>query len=136
MKGFKSIISITIYLFFTVGFLGILRAVILQIKTGTTCPKVQEIPVCYVVFACFITALISHVTKKRSYFYFISIGFALLIATTATIMHIKGDFVCPKTLIKGTPKCYYAVALLSSLIILKILHLRDIEKDFNLNPKS
>ncbi|SNR14559.1 hypothetical protein [Tenacibaculum jejuense] len=130
MKAFRNLISITIYLFFTVGILAISRVVVEEIKTGNACPKVQQIPVCYVMLSCFVTALTVHILNKKHYLYFITIGFAFLAATLASIMHIKGEFVCPKTIIRGTPKCYYAVGLLFSLLSLKAIHIRDIEKDF------
>ncbi len=127
MKGFKSIISVTIYLFFTVGILGMSRVVLQELNTGTACPKVKEIPICYVIIVCFIAALISHIINKKPYIYFVCIGFSLIVAITATVLHINGNFICPKTIIKGTPKCYYAVALLSSLLFLKILHAKNIK---------
>ncbi|WP_442267532.1 hypothetical protein ACSIGC_07620 [Tenacibaculum sp. ZS6-P6] len=129
MKAFKSLISITIYLFFTVGVLPIINVAIEEMKNGNACPKISNFPLCYIILILFLIALISHITNKMKFIYFTSIGIAFIIATIVSILHMKGDFVCPRTFIKGTPKCYYAVGLLFSLIFLKILHIRDIEKD-------
>lgn len=128
MKAFRNLISITIYLFFTVGILSVTRVVIEEIKTGDACPKIRNFPMCYLILTLLLIGLIIHILNKHTIIYYISIGITFVIAITATTLHLTGDFVCPKTIIKGTPKCYYAVALLSSLIILKVLHNRGIEK--------
>lgn len=129
MEGLKKLTSTTIYLFFSIGILATSKVVFEEINSGNACPKVKSIPICYVVLSCFILGLFSHVFKLKNYIYFVSIGIAFIIALIATILHLQGKFCCPKTIIKGTPKCYYAIGLFSSLLLLKISHSKAIKKD-------
>ncbi len=125
----RHVISLVIYFFFTVGILALVRVVVFEIKTGDICPKVLNIPICFPILSFFIIALISHITNKATYLYFICLGLAFLVALTASILHLTGHFTCPLTILKGVPKCYYAVGLLSGLIILKAIQFKEIEKD-------
>ncbi|WP_348712616.1 hypothetical protein [Tenacibaculum sp. 190524A05c] len=124
----RHVISLVIYFFFTVGILALTRTVILEIKTGNICPRVLGIPMCFPILTCFIIALITHITSRATYLYFVCIGFSFTVALTASILHIAGYFTCPLTILKGVPKCFYAVGLLSGLLILKTIQYKEIEK--------
>ena len=124
----KHLISFVIYFFFTVGILALIRTVILELSIGNICPKVLDVPLCFPILTFFIIALISHVTNKATYLYFACIGITFTIALIASTLHILGYFKCPLTILKGVPKCYYAVGLLSGLLILKTIQFKEIEK--------
>jgi protein-S-isoprenylcysteine O-methyltransferase Ste14 len=124
----KQITSIVIYFFFAVALYAVIGIVISEYKTGTVCPKVFNLPVCYIILVFFLIALFSHITSKASYLYFIFLGIIFIITLIASLLHLTGNFTCPQTVLKRIPKCYYALGLVSGLLILKYLQFKEIEK--------
>jgi hypothetical protein len=118
--------KITYYSILIILFIGLFGAgglVLEEFKTGEGCPKIMHIPMCLVVFICFVIPLIVHVLRKANVLYFIFTGLAGSIALVASIIQFTGNAECPKTA-SGTPMCYYSLVLFSTLIILKIIHLK------------
>ena len=115
---YYSILSILI-----IGLFGAGGLVLEEFKTGEGCPKIIHIPMCLVVFICFVIPLIAHVLRKANVLYFIFTGLAGSIALVASIMQFTGNAECPKTA-SGTPMCYYSLVLFSTLIILKIISIK------------
>lgn len=106
-----------------IGLFGAGGLVIEEFKTGEGCPKIMHVPMCLVILICFIVPLIAHYFKRWNILYFLFTGLAGSIALVASIMQYTGHAECPKTP-SGTPMCYYSLVLFSSLIILKIYHLK------------
>ncbi|MFY7671941.1 hypothetical protein ACOSP6_12720 [Tenacibaculum sp. MEBiC06402] len=126
---YKRITSLVIYFFFVVGIEAVLGVVISEYKSGNVCPKLSGIPICYVILGLFITALISHITNKWKFLYFTLLGIIFLITLVASVLHLTGNFICPQTVLKRIPKCYYALGLVSGLLLLKFLQFKEIKKD-------
>ena len=89
---------------------------------GNICPKILGIPACYIVFACFIIALIGHFipNKNGKYLFFIFIGIVTLIASSGTIAELTGTGKCPRTA-GGTPMCFISLGICLSSLIPKII---------------
>jgi hypothetical protein len=122
-KWFRNIIFILLL----VGLYGSGILVFEELKTGNGCPKLYKIPMCIVIFICFLIPFISHLLNKWKALYYIFTGIAGSIALLATIMQFFGHAECPKTS-SGTPMCYYSLILFSSLIIFKILDQKQLIK--------
>ena len=119
----KKITYYSILIILIIGLIGAGGLVLEEFKTGEGCPKIMHIPMCLVILICFIVPLIAHLAKKWNVLYFLFTGLAGSIALVASIMQFMGHAECPKTA-SGTPMCYYSLVLFSSLIILKIYHLK------------
>jgi hypothetical protein len=120
----KRILNISITLLLVIGIYGAGSLVWDEIQTGEGCPKIWIIPACAIVLISFLIPLIVHVINKYIRLYFVFTGLALAIAIIASIMQYTGNGECPK-LENGIPMCYLSFLLFTSLIILKILHIRQ-----------
>ena len=120
----KKITYYSILVILIIGLFGAGGLVFEEFKTGESCPKIMQVPMCLVVFICFVIPLVSHLLKKWNVLYFLFTGLAGSIALVASIMQFTGHAECPKTA-SGTPMCYYSLVLFSSLILLKIYHLKN-----------
>ena len=91
-------------------------------KQKNVCPKIIGIPACYIVFTCFLTALILHFTNTiiGNQIYFIFIGIPGIIALIGSITELSGKTICPRTA-SGKPMCYYSLAFCVVLILTKYL---------------
>lgn len=119
----KKITYYSILVILIIGMFGAGSLVLEEFETGEGCPKIMHIPMCLVILICFLIPLIVHVLKKWNVLYFLFTGIAGSIALVASIMQFTGNAECPKTN-SGVPMCYYSLLLFSSLIILKIYHLK------------
>ena len=99
--------------------------VIEEYAIGNICPKILNIPACYIVLGFFAGALISHLypSKISTRFYFIFIGSVCIIAVTGTLGEIFGFASCPKTH-SGIPMCFISLAICILLIVFKLLHIK------------
>lgn len=97
-----------------------------EFSVGDICPKILKIPACYIVFVCFLSALVFHLSKlkKRQLYYFVSIGLVTLIALTGTIGELTGTTECPKTS-GGIPMCFISLGICISLLLSKVANLRS-----------
>ena len=120
----RSVLNILIIIFFLIGMVGASSLVLEEIRTGEGCPKFGFVPACYIILAFFVLPFIAHIFKKWNVIYFLGTGFALIIATVASIMQLTGNAECPKT-DGGTPMCYYSFLIFASLIVLKLMHLKN-----------
>ena len=114
----------SILIILIIGLSGAGGLVVEEFKTGEGCPKIMHIPMCLVILICFTIPIITHLLKKWNVLYFLFTALAGSIALVASIMQFTGNAECPKTA-SGTPMCYYSLLLFSSLIILKIYHLKQ-----------
>ena len=121
----KKITYYSILVILIIGIFGAGGLVLEEFKTGDGCPKILQVPMCLVVLICFMVPLLVHLLKKWNLLYFLFTGLAASIALVASIMQFFGNAECPKT-DSGTPMCYYSLLLFSSLIILKMYHLKSI----------
>lgn len=119
----KKITYYSILVILIIGLIGAGGLVVEEFKTGEGCPKIMHIPMCLVILICFFVPLIAHFLKKWNILYFSFTGLAGSIALVASIMQFMGHAECPKTN-SGAPMCYYSLLLFSSLLILKIYHLK------------
>nr|WP_321246129.1 hypothetical protein [uncultured Psychroserpens sp.] len=120
----EKILKYSIFIILIIGLLGAGGLVIEELKTGEGCPKIMHIPMCLVILICFLIPLIAHLLQKWNTLYFLFTGLAGSIALIASIMQYTGHAECPKTA-SGTPMCFYSLLLFSSLIILKIIHIKS-----------
>ena len=120
----KQITYYSILVILIIGLFGSGGLVLEEFKTGEGCPKLLHVPMCLVVFICFIIPLVAQLLKKWNVLYYVFTGLAGSIALVASIMQFTGHAECPKTA-SGTPMCYYSLVLFSSLILLKIYHLKN-----------
>jgi len=113
-----------ILLVFIVGIIGASLLVYDEIKTTNVCPKLLGIPACYIILVCFIIPFIVHLVKGRNSVYFLFTGIAFTIAFVASILQFTGSGECPKTS-NDVPMCYYSLLLFTTLILLKVVVLRN-----------
>ena len=113
-----------ISILFLIGILGAGNLVLDEIRTGNGCPKFGVIPACIIILICFIIPFIAHLLKKWNLLYFFFTGLAFIIALVASIMQLTGKGKCPE-LDNGTPMCYLSLLIFTSLIILKVIHLKN-----------
>ena len=125
----KSIIMILIWGVLLVGIWGSYGLAKDDWVNGDVCPKILGIPACYIILSCFLLAAVSHikVLGDKFWLYFVSTGIAWSIATYGTLGETFGWAECPKTA-GGTPMCYISFAMFSTLILLKIIHSRMVDK--------
>jgi len=86
------------------------------------CPKILEIPACYIVLFSFVMVLISHVLQsgfKSMLLYYGFIAIPFLLALGGTITELSGTVICPRTP-GGIPMCFISLGMCSLLILLKI----------------
>jgi hypothetical protein len=119
----EKIARYSIFFILITGIIGAGGLVLEEFETGEACPKIMHVPLCVVILICFIIPLVAHLLKKWNILYFLFTGLAGSIALIASIMQLTGTAECPKTA-SGTPICCYSLLLFSSLIVLKIYHLR------------
>ncbi len=119
-----NILNALIYIAFVIGIWGAGDLVLDEIRQSNICPKILGIPACYIILTCFVVPFLMHLFKGPNSVYFVLTGLAFTIAFAGTFMQLGGIAECPKTS-GGTPMCYYSLALFTTLIVLKILHLRS-----------
>jgi|LGVF01.2.fsa_nt_gb hypothetical protein len=112
-----------ISIIFIIGILGAGNLAYNEFLEEGTCPKLSIIPACYVILACFVFPFIAHLFNKGKIIYFLFTGFALSLATYATIGQLLGEIQCPKTE-GGLPMCYISFVIFASLVLLKIISLK------------
>jgi hypothetical protein len=95
---------------------------------GNICPKILDIPACYIVLTCFTIAFISHLypTPNSKWAFFFFVGIVTLIASTGTIGELTGTAKCPTTA-GGTPMCFISLSICLSLLISKFALLKVIK---------
>jgi hypothetical protein len=111
-----------LYIIFLFGIYGAGTLAYKEFTFGSICPKIVNIPACYIIMICLVIPLIIHVIKGGNSIYFIFTGLAWSIATYGSIMQVSRTIECPKTE-EGKPMCYISFAMFSLLIILKSIEL-------------
>lgn len=124
----SKILNILLLLVFAIGIFGAGELVYNEITQHNVCPKLLGIPACYIILACFVIPFVAHIFKGKHSIYFAFTGFAFVIAFVASIMQFTGNAECPKTA-SGTPMCYYSLVLFSSLLLFKILLIKNASKN-------
>jgi predicted membrane channel-forming protein YqfA (hemolysin III family) len=112
----------TLYLIFLFGIYGAGKLVYKEFAYGNICPKIVNIPACYIILVCLVIPLIIHLVKGSNSIYFMFTGLAWSIATYGSIMQVSGTIECPKTE-EGSPMCYISFVMFSLLILLKVIEL-------------
>ncbi|XMO86007.1 hypothetical protein AAFN75_14555 [Algibacter sp. AS12] len=118
----NTILKYILYLIFLFGIYGAGELVYKEIDYGDICPKIINIPACYIIMACLVIPLINHLIKGSNRIYFIFTGLAWSIATYGSIMQFSKIIECPKTA-EGIPMCYISFVIFSLLILLKTVEL-------------
>jgi len=114
----KKVLNIIIILIFVASVLSASSLVYNEYINNSVCPKILNIPACYIIMLCFVIPLIGHLLKWKNKIYFIGTGVAFSIAFYGTIMQILEIIQCPKTSTK-IPMCFISLSIFTSLIILK-----------------
>ena len=118
----NTILKYILYLIFLFGIYGAGTLVYKEIVNGDICPKILNIPACYIIMVCLVIPLIIHLIKGSNRIYFIFTGLAWSIATYGSIMQFFKIIECPKTA-EGIPMCYISFIMFSLLILLKTVEL-------------
>lgn len=124
----SKLLNILLLIVFAIGIFGTEELVYNEITQHNVCPKLLGVPACYIVLACFVIPFLVHILKSKNYIYFAFVGFAFVIALVATIMQFTGHAECPKTA-NRTPMCYYSLLLFSSLLVFKLLLIKNVSKN-------
>lgn len=103
----------------------------LQNLTGTACPQVIGIPICYVVLAAYALMFFAVIVKNNAckhYFFCTGWGVSFVIALLGTLAEVfTGGGVCPTTggnagirgmSSGGIPMCFISLAMLVVILIL------------------
>jgi len=126
----RNIINYLTFIIFILGIYGTGNLVYNEFLQEGACPKLGIIPACYIVLACFVIPFIAHIFSTGRIVYFLFTGFALALATYASIGQLFGNLQCPKTG-NGIPMCYISFVIFASLVLLKIILLK--KSSFHLN---
>jgi hypothetical protein len=118
-----NIIKYLISIIFILGIYGAGNLAYNEFLHEGTCPKLGIIPACYIIFICFVIPFVAHFFNKGKVIYFLFTGFALTLATYASIGQLLGNLQCPKTE-GGLPMCYISFGVFTSLVWVKILLLK------------
>lgn len=112
----KKIINTLILILLISAFLGLLNLVLDEFNNGNVCPKLLEIPACYIIFGFVILAFFAHFTKNTKLF-FVAASVPFIIAVIASTMQFFGNAECPKTG-SGIPMCYLSFLFFGAIISL------------------
>ena len=86
------------------------------------CPKVLSIPACYLIFVCFVGALLVHTLNYQVPFsYYGLMALPFLLALLGTLTELSGKVICPRTK-GGTPMCYLSLGF-CTVLILSLIHI-------------
>ena len=100
------------------GFLSVVSVSMAQWTDGGACPLLGPIPACYLVFVAYgtVVLLVVHpvLWSARVFWACWSVLFGL--AALGSGFELAGHDTCPKTE-NGIPKCFFSLALASSLIV-------------------
>ncbi len=116
-------INYLIFIIFILGIFGTGNLAYNNFLQEGVCPKLGIIPACYIVLACFVIPFIVHIFNTGRIVYFLFTGFALALATYASIGQLFGNLQCPKVE-SGMPMCYISFVIFAGLILLKIILLK------------
>jgi len=116
-------INFFIYSIFILGLLGAGNLAFNEFLQEGTCPKLGFVPACYIIFSCLIIPFGTHIFGKGKIIYFLFTSIALVIAAYATVGQLLGKVQCPKT-DDGFPMCFISLAIFTSLVVLKSVHLK------------
>jgi len=122
MKNIWFFLALAILAFAIFGTYGL---VMKEYRVTNVCPKILGIPACYIVLACFVTALFGHFMGIK-YLYFGFVGIVTLIASTGTLGEVFGFAKCPRTA-GGIPMCFISLSICVSLLFFKYMQLRSME---------
>ncbi len=114
----KQVLHTLLILLFILSIFGASPLVYNEYVNTSICPKILDIPACYIIMLCFIIPLIAHLLKLSNYMYFIGTAIAFLIAFYGTIMQVSEIIECPKTS-TGIPMCFISLSIFTTLIITK-----------------
>lgn len=102
---------------------GSLKLSLVDYQQKNICPKILEIPACYIVLLFFGLSLAVHLLQnklKGKFWYYSFMAIPFLLALGGTITELSGTIVCPRTE-GGTPMCYISLGICTSLILLKLI---------------
>ena len=131
MKRLK-IIDIALLVLLAAGFLGALKVSIANF-TGTSCPQIGIIPICYVVLVAYGLMIASVVIRHngcKHYFFCAGWSVAFVIALIGSVAEVfAGGGVCPTTgggSLRGAssgsiPMCFVSLALTAGILVLFLI---------------
>lgn len=119
MKPMNKFLWWIISIILAVGIYGTGDLVFREFTAQNICPKLLLIPACYIILACFVTALIVHLSDKLHRVYFVATGIAFSIAVYASVTQLFGITECPKTG-NDIPMCYISLGIFTTLIVAKL----------------
>lgn len=109
---------------------GTLELSITDFQNKDVCPKIMDIPACYLVLLLFVLVLLSHTIRKifvRDTWYFIFIFIPFLMALSGTLTELSGTEVCPRTS-DGIPMCFISLGICTALVLFKIIELKSVHR--------
>jgi len=123
--GAKKVIFGSLFAVLAIAILGTFGLVKDEFTIGNLCPKIFGIPACYIVFVCFIIAIIVHVLhfNHNTLIFYLSIGIVSMFASYGTLGELIGFAECPKTS-NGIPMCFISLSICVVSLILKTLHIK------------
>lgn len=98
---------------------GAINLSITDFQKKNVCPKILNIPACYIVLFFFIMVLVSHLVSPSSVWYFAMLAVPLFLALSGSLTEMSGKVICPRTP-GGTPMCFISLGICSLLLIMKI----------------
>lgn len=131
MKNSK-LLMVVLWALVILGFVGAVK-VSYENFTGSACPNIATVPICYVVLVAYglmIIALLVGANKIKHYFFCMGWGTAFVIALAGSVAEVAaGGGVCPTsggTGIRGAtngsiPLCFLSLAMLVIILILFLM---------------
>ena len=91
---------------------------------GNVCPKIFNIPACYLVLLFFLMGFLTHFSKSKLslILFFTLISMLGILALAGAIGELTGSGKCPRTS-GGMPMCYISLAICLVTLIFKYLDL-------------
>lgn len=96
---------------------GVYELVIEELAFGGICPKVLDIPACYILAGCLIAIVLSFLSRKLNFLFSLGASIGWSLAAMGTYYQFKGVMECPKTA-GDIPMCYISLGLFTLLFIL------------------
>lgn len=94
---------------------------------GGICANFTIIPSCYIAFVYLVLLLIFHLKKNGVVWFLFFSGFAVVLASFASIGHLLGNNLCAISDV-GVPTCFIGLLLFTILLGLKILDIKSNKK--------
>ena len=112
-----SLLSVVSVVLAIIASLGLITMSVWEWNTGTTCPKIAGVPICYLMTPFTILVVLSQLIDYAlsKLIFWIGLLVPWTISLGATLLHLNGLAECPH--LGSYPVCYLALGLFSTLIL-------------------